>query len=118
MEDDEKPKLAAHFKKKQEVVKPETTFSRYEKAVDEYKSLLTDKIHPKNRTVSYDKNVKSILNRLLVAADDLDAEQPGAGIFGLIVLSLKSSLAMKDRNLELEVQIRDLEKRINRLDKQ
>jgi len=90
---------------------------KYEAAVDEYKSVLKDKVHPKNRTAAYDENLKSVLNRLMDAADTLDNENPGAGVFGLIILALRTSMALKDKNIELEVRVRDLERSIKRMEK-
>ena len=98
-------------------LKQETPQGRYENSVDEYKKLLEDKTHPNNRTAAYLKNTISIFNRLLTAADNLDQEDPGAGIFGLIILSLRTNLALKDKNIELEVRVRELERRLNRLEK-
>ena len=116
---DERPKLSANFKKRQEAMgQAETPQSKYQKAVDEYKGLLEDRLHPKNRTAAYKTNIMSIFNRLMVAADELDGHDPGAGIFGLIILALRANLALKDKNIELEVQIKELEKRVRRLDKQ
>ena len=83
----------------------------------EFKKLLADKTHPDNQTAAYNKNVISTLNRLMVAADNLDTQNPGEGIFGLIILSLRSILKLKDRNVELEVKMKGLEKEINRLKK-
>jgi hypothetical protein len=83
----------------------------------EFKKLLADKTHPENQTAAYNKNVISTLNRLMVAADSLDSHNPGEGIFGLIILSLRSILKLKDRDVELEVKIKGLEKEINRLKK-
>lgn len=114
---DSKPKLAANFKNRHNTRPPETPLSKYEKAVDEYKGLLEDKVHPDNRTTGYKKHCLSIFNRLMVAADNLDAEDPGAGVFGLIILALRTNLALKDKNLKLEVRIRDLERRMKRLEK-
>jgi len=94
-----------------------TTLGLYEEAVNEYKKLVADKTHPENRTAAYKKNTMSTFNRLLTAADNLDNEDPGAGIFGLITLSLITSLAIKDKNIELAVEVRNLEKRIKRLEK-
>ena len=115
---DEKPKLSGNYRNRHTTEKPETPLSKYEKAVEEYKSLLEDKVHPENRTASYNKNAMAIFNRLMVAADELDSQDPGAGVFGLIILALRASLALKDKNLELEVKIRDLERRFKRQDKQ
>lgn len=88
-----------------------------ENAFNDFKKLLADKTHPDNQTPSYHKNVVSILNRLLVAADDLDGVNPGEGIFGLIVLSLRSILKIKDDNVRMEVEIRSLKREIGRLKK-
>ena len=44
-----------------------------ESAFNDFKKLLADKTHPDNQTEAYKANVISILNRLLVAADDLDS---------------------------------------------
>ena len=91
--------------------------SSVESAFNDFKKLLADKIHPDNQTPAYHNNVVSILNRLLVAADDLDGINPGEGIFGLIVLSLRSILKLKDDNIKLEVEIRDLKRETGRLKK-
>lgn len=115
---EEKPKLSANYRNRHNAEKPDTALSKYEKAVDEYKTLLEDKTHPNNRTASYNKNAMAIFNRLMVAADELDSQDPGAGVFGLIILSLRASLALKDKNLDLELKIRELEKRLRRQDKQ
>lgn len=84
---------------------------------DEYKELLRDKTHPDNQTPAYNKRLKVTINRLLSAADELDTANPGEGIFGLIVLSLMSTLKVKDRTVELEAEIKELKKEINRLKK-
>ena len=91
--------------------------SNIEGAFNEYKKLLADKVHPDNQTPAYHNNVVSTLNRLLVAADELDAVNPGEGIFGLIILALRSSLKLRDDNVKLEVQIRELNREISRLKK-
>jgi hypothetical protein len=88
-----------------------------ESAFDDFKRLLKDKTHPDNQTPGYHKNVVSILNRLLVAADELDGHNPGEGIFGLIVLSLRSSLKLKDDNIKLEAELRELRRELGRVKK-
>ena len=53
----------------------------------------------------------------MVAADELDDVNPGEGIFGLIILSLRSTLKVKDHIVDLEVRVRDLEREVSRLKK-
>lgn len=91
--------------------------SSVENAFNDFKRLIADKTHPDNQTPAYQNNVVSILNRLLVSADDLDAVNPGEGIFGLIVLSLRSILKLKDDNICLEVQLKELRKELGRIKK-
>jgi hypothetical protein len=91
--------------------------SRIEDAFGSFKRLLADKTHTKNQTAAYNKNVVSTLNRLMVAADELDDVNPGEGIFGLIILSLRSTLKVKDYIVDLEVRVRDLERESIRLKK-
>ena len=97
--------------------KKEKAQSDIEAAFNDYKKLLADKTHPDNQTPAYHKNVISTLNRLLVAADSLDEENPGEGIFGLIILSLRSSLKLKDDNVKLSMEIREVKREIDRLKK-
>ena len=82
--------------------------SKTESAISEFKKLLDDKTHIENQTEGYKKNVVSILNNLLVSANDLDNMNPGEGIFSLIVLSLRASLKLRDRCNSLEVENRKL----------
>jgi hypothetical protein len=118
MNEEEKPKLSGNFKKRHTSDRPDTPIAKYEKAVEEYKALLEDKTHADNRTAAYNKNAMAVFNRLMVAADELDSQDPGAGVFGLIILSLRVSLSLKDKIIDLETKNRELERRIKRLDKQ
>lgn len=86
-------------------------------AFEEYKALLRDTTHPDNQTLSYDKRVASTLQRLLTAADELDSVSPGEGIFGLIVLSLRSILKLKDDNVKLQSEIKDLKIKLSSSDR-
>jgi hypothetical protein len=85
---------------------------------DEYKTLLKDRTHPDNQNALYNKRVQKTLQRLLSAADNMDAHTPGEGIFGLIVLNLRSTLRVKDENVRLEHKMKEMEKEIKRLKKQ
>tara|TARA_Y100001937_G_scaffold55424_1_gene76364 strand:- start:1601 stop:1951 length:351 start_codon:yes stop_codon:yes gene_type:complete len=97
--------------KKQEAQK------KVENAFSDYKKILEDKTHPDNQTEAYKNNVISVLNRLLIAADEMDSENPGEGIFGLIVLSLRSNLKLRDEIVKMNVELRDLKMEIKRLKK-
>ena len=97
--------------------KTNTAKKKVENAFDDFKALLGDKTHPDNQTAAYHNNVISILNRLLVAADELDSINPGEGIFGLIVLSLRSNLKLKDENVKLEVKLRDVKIALDKMKK-
>ena len=92
--------------------------SKAESIFEEYKSLLSDKTHPDNQTESYKKNVVSVLNRLLVCADEMDDQNPGEGIFSLIVLSLRSNLKLKDKIVKLEYESKSLKREVSNLKKQ
>lgn len=85
---------------------------------DEYKELLRDKTHPENQTPAYKTKMKKTLQRLLTAADELDSVSPGEGIFGLVVLSLRSNLTLKDENIKLEKEVKDLQRKVRRLERQ
>jgi len=97
--------------------KKRTAKDKITDAFDGFKSLLSDKTHPDNQTTAYHNNVVSILNRLLVSADELDDSNPGEGIFGLIILSLRSSLKLKDEIIKVEVENRELRIEIEKLKK-
>jgi hypothetical protein len=87
---------------------------RFSGVIEEFKKLLGDKTHPDNQTAAYHNNVRSILTRMLTTADELDKVVPGEGIFGLIILSLRSSLKMKDEMVKIEVKLRELEREIKK----
>ena len=111
MSDDiEVPKNSSYMDSKRQEAK-----TRFAGVIEEFKKLLSDKTHPDNQTAAYHNNVKSILTRMLTTADELDKVVPGEGIFGLIILSLRSSLKMKDELIKTEVKIRELEREIKKL---
>jgi hypothetical protein len=97
--------------------KKQNAKSKITDAFDEFKKLLNDTTHPENQTDAYHKIVQTTLNRLMVAASELDDSNPGEGLFGLIILSLRSILKVKDENVKLQVEIRELKKEINKLKK-
>ena len=103
------PKSSAYLDSKKQEAK-----SRFSGVLEEFKKLLGDKTHPDNQTQAYHNNVKSILTRMLTTADELDKLVPGEGIFGLIILSLRSSLRLKDDLIKVEVRIRELEREIKK----
>ena len=106
---------ASYLKKVQEQNK-----NTIQTAIDEYKALIRDTLHPDNQTAMYKENVKKILQRLLTMANEID-ENPqtvGEGIFGLIALSMRSILLVKDENVRLRKDLDDLRKEVSRLKKQ
>lgn len=118
---DELPNVNSNYRNRKTKPDTSTPRGRYEDAVNAFKSLLADKTHPDVRTESYKKNVISVLNRLCVAADELDSDpenqNSAQGIFGLIVTSLTTALSLKDKIIEQEVIIQQLESRIKKLEK-
>lgn len=95
--------------------KREEARKRFASSLEDFKKLLSDKTHPDNQTQAFQANVRSILSRMLASADALDKVFPGEGLFGLIAISLRSNLKIKDELLKQEVKIRDLEIEIKRL---
>jgi len=89
-----------------------------EGAFQEFKKLMDDKTHPDNQTEGYKNNVVSTLNSLLVSANELDEDNPGEGIFSLIILSLRSSLKLRDRCNKLEVENRELKRGLKKMNRQ
>jgi len=87
------------------------------KAFDEYKALLKDHTHPDNQTPAYNQRVVKTLQRLLTSAEELDSVSPGEGIFGLMVLALRTGLKLKDENVKLQKEVRDLRIEVRRLSK-
>jgi hypothetical protein len=104
------PKNSSYLDSKKQDAK-----TRFSAVIEEYKKILGDKTHPDNQTASYHNNIKSILTRLLTSADELDKVVPGEGIFGLIILSLRSSLKMRDELVKNEVKLRELERELKKL---
>jgi hypothetical protein len=104
------PKNSSYLDSKKQDAK-----SRFSAVVEEYKKLLADKTHPDNQTPAYHNNVRSILTRLLTTADELDKVVSGEGIFGLVILSLRSSLKMRDELIRNEVKLRELERELKKL---
>tara|TARA_B100000579_G_scaffold436737_2_gene463646 strand:- start:569 stop:907 length:339 start_codon:yes stop_codon:yes gene_type:complete len=88
--------------------------SKSETAIKEYNSLMEDKTHKSNQTPAYEKNVKHVLNLLLQGADELESENPGEGIYTLIILSLRNNIRLKDKIVDLEQKIKDLNIKIKK----
>ena len=113
MSDDEiKMPASKYMESKREQAKNKIT-----EAFDEFKFLVKDKTHPDNQTAAYKKRVSASLQKLFVNAEELDNINPGEGIFGLFALSLNSILAVKNENIKLEKEVRDLKLEIKRLQK-
>jgi len=92
----------------------EDTRKKFGECLEDFKKLLSDKTHPDNQTNAYHSNVKSILTRMLSSADSLDKIFPGEGIFGLIAMSFRANLKLKDQLISMEVRIRELENELRK----
>ena len=79
-----------------------------EQSIKDYNSLIQDKTHKDNQTQAYDNNVKYILNSLLIGANELENNNPGEGTYSLIVLTLRTNLELKNKIIDLETKLRDL----------
>lgn len=95
--------------------KKDDSRKRMEKSILEFNKILNDKTAPENQTSGYENNVKTMLNGLLVSANDLDNINPGEGIFSLIILCIRSILKLRDKNTELEIQVKKLSNEITKL---
>ena len=114
---EELPKFTSNYKNRNRTDEPKSLLEKYEDEVNSYKLLLSDKTHPDNKSDAYKKNERVVMNRLVESANNLDAETEGNGVFGLIILALRTALALKDQNTVLEVKVRDLEKKLKRVEK-
>ena len=85
-----------------------------ESAIADYNNLINDKTHEDNQGQAYKNNEMSILNRLLVAADELDSKNPGEGIFSLIVLALRTNIKLKNKIIDLEMKVKSLKTELKR----
>ena len=83
------------YLKKQSLVR-----NSLEVAMNGFKDLIKDKIHPKNKSKAYE-----------------DRTNPGEGIFSLIVLCLRTNLKLRDLMVEQEHKIKELEIRIKKLNR-
>jgi hypothetical protein len=90
---------------------------KLESCMQDFKNLLADKTHPDNQTAAIKKNITSVVNRLLVAADEMDSIKPAEGTFGLIVLTMLSLLKLKDENVKLEVEVKALQRELSKIKK-
>jgi len=93
------------------------TRSNYEVAIDEYKKFLYDSTHPDNQTMAYNKNLLNTLNKLMVAADERENDNPGEGFYSLIILALRSILHVKDETVKIRAENKNLRIEIKRLKK-
>jgi len=103
-DDIELPKGSSYLEDKKEEAR-----KRFTQSLEDFKKLLLDKTHPDNQTQAYHNNVKSILSRMLSTGDSLDKVYPGEGLFGMIAMSFRSNLKLKDELVKMEVKIRNLE---------
>jgi len=85
--------------------------------IDDFKAILRDSVHPDNQNNAYEKRVQGILSKMMVSANELDiaSEEPGNGIFSLLVISFRSSLYLKNEIIKLRKEIKDLRLEVKKL---
>ena len=88
--------------------------STAEQSVKDFNTLIQDKTHKDNQTDAYNNNVRYILNSLLVGANELENKNPGEGIYSLIILALRTNLELKNKIVDLEKKVRDLNSKLKR----
>lgn len=88
------------------------------RAIDEYKAVLKDSIHPDNQNAAYKKRELSSIDKMIKRASDLDMamDEPGAGIFSLISLLLSANLYLKNEIIKTRKQLKDYEIKLMKLE--
>jgi len=87
------------------------------RAIDEYKAILKDSVHPQNQNPTYKKREQHALDHMIKGASDLDSlmEEPGAGIFGLISLLFRSNLYLKNELVKVRREMKQNEIKLMKL---
>ena len=87
------------------------------RAIDEYKAVLKDSVHPDNQNVAYKKREQHALDKMIRGASDLDSlmDEPGAGIFGLISLLFRSNLYLKNEIIKVRKELKQNEVKLMKL---
>ena len=87
------------------------------RAIDEYKAVLKDSVHPDNQNTAYKKREQLAIEKMIRGASDLDGllDDPGAGIFGLISLLLRSNLYLKNELVKVRKEMKQNEIKLKKL---
>lgn len=87
------------------------------RAIDEYKAILKDSVHPDNQNIPYKKREQLALEKMIRGASELDSlmEEPGAGIFGLISLLFRSNLYLKNEIIKVRKEMKQTEIKLMKL---
>lgn len=114
MSDNNKVSSSAYMSKRRDEAKASLL-----RVVDEYKALLKDSVHPDEQRAAYKKRLQKTYEKLIYAANELDMAEadPGAGIFSLLMLSLRSNFYLKDELVKMKKEMKDLKLEIKRLKK-
>jgi hypothetical protein len=78
------------------------------RAIDEYKAILKDSVHPDNQNDNYKKREQIAIDKVIKGASDLDftLDSPGAGIFGVISLLFRSVLYLKNEIIKVRKEFK------------
>lgn len=97
-----------------EVVKAK---KKYEHFTVEFNKMLVKKIVVDNKTAAQEKMETGLAEELLKATVELDKINFNEGTYGLLVLSMRIGLFMRDRVNSLEHQLQENNKKIDALNK-
>ncbi len=78
------------------------------RAIDEFKAILKDSVHPENQNEAYKQVEQLALDKMIRGASELDSllDEPGAGIFGLISLLFRSNLYLKNEIIKIRRELK------------
>ena len=87
------------------------------RAIDEYKAILKDSVHPDNHTEVYKKREVMCLDRMIKGASEIDSlvDEPGMGIFSLITLLFRSNLHLKNEIVKVRRELKQNEVKLKKL---
>ena len=90
---------------------------KYEHFAIEYNKMLGNKILPKNKSAPQSNMETGLVEELLKATVELDEANFNEGIYGLLVLSMRIGLFMRDKVNILEDELKNVREDVSLLNK-